>query len=38
MQEKFNRVYTAGAFDCLHIGHIRLLKAAKKEVRILWWQ
>ena len=31
MQEKFNRVYTAGAFDCLHIGHIRLLKAAKKR-------
>ena len=30
MQEKFNRVYTAGAFDSLHIGHIRLLKAAKQ--------
>ena len=31
MLKKFNRVYTAGAFDCLHIGHIRLLKAAKKR-------
>ena len=30
MQEKFNRIYTAGAFDSLHIGHIRLLKAAKQ--------
>ena len=31
MQRKFNRVYTAGAFDSLHIGHIRLLKAAKQN-------
>ncbi len=31
MQKKFNRVYTAGAFDSLHIGHIRLLKAAKEN-------
>ena len=35
MQEKFNRVYTAGAFDALHIGHIRLLKAAKQSGNIL---
>ena len=35
MTPLFTRGYTTGVFDCLHVGHIRLLKRAKERVHHL---
>lgn len=35
MSKRWARAYTTGAFDCLHVGHIRLLRRAKENAEQL---